>query len=137
MAQVMLYLFGTPRVAKNGASIELNLRKGLALLAYLAVTRQPQSRDTLATLLWPEKDQQAARSNLRRTVYELGQLLMHTFNIVSVDRDISHEANAFAAEFLMPANEIKKDFEKWLDDNPGKLPMSRQELDKFMKDRTW
>ena len=33
--------------------------------------------------------------------------------------------------------EIKKDFLKWLDDNPGKLPMSRQELDKFMKDRTW
>src|SRR5687768_6277673 len=75
MAQLMLYLFGAPRVAKNGESIELNLRKGLALLAYCAVTRQPQSRDTLATLLWPEKDQQAARANLRRTIYELGQLL--------------------------------------------------------------
>lgn len=34
-------------------------------------------------------------------------------------------------------DEIKKDFIKWLDDNPGKLPMSRTELDKFMKDRTW
>ncbi len=34
-------------------------------------------------------------------------------------------------------DEIKKDFLKWLDDNPGKLPMSRQELDQFMKDRTW
>ncbi|WP_121357419.1 RraA family protein [Flavisolibacter nicotianae] len=33
--------------------------------------------------------------------------------------------------------EIKKDFLKWLDENPGKLPMSRAELDKFMKDRTW
>jgi 4-hydroxy-4-methyl-2-oxoglutarate aldolase len=32
---------------------------------------------------------------------------------------------------------IKKDFLKWLDDNPGKLPMSRKELDLFMKDRTW
>ena len=32
---------------------------------------------------------------------------------------------------------IKKDFLKWLDENPGKLPMSREELDKFMKDRTW
>lgn len=32
---------------------------------------------------------------------------------------------------------IKKDFLKWLDDNAGKLPMSRQELDQFMKDRTW
>ena len=34
-------------------------------------------------------------------------------------------------------DEIKKDFLKWLDENPGKLPMTRQELDKFMKDRNW
>ncbi|MFI5130796.1 MAG: RraA family protein [Chitinophagales bacterium] len=33
--------------------------------------------------------------------------------------------------------EIKKDFLKWLDDNPDKLPMSRAELEKFLKDRTW
>ena len=34
-------------------------------------------------------------------------------------------------------DEIKKDFLKWLDENPGKIPMTRAELDKFMKDRTW
>lgn len=34
-------------------------------------------------------------------------------------------------------DDIKKDFLKWLDANPDKLPMSRQELDSFMKDRTW
>ena len=34
-------------------------------------------------------------------------------------------------------DDIKNDFLKWLDQNPGKLPMSRPELDKFMKDRTW
>ncbi len=34
-------------------------------------------------------------------------------------------------------DEIKKDFSKWLDENPGKLPMTRQELDKFMKDKKW
>jgi Zn-dependent peptidase ImmA (M78 family)/transcriptional regulator with XRE-family HTH domain len=44
--------------------------------------------------------------------YELGQLIMHTFTIVPIDRSVSHEANAFAAELLMPADEIKKDFEK-------------------------
>ncbi len=32
---------------------------------------------------------------------------------------------------------IKKDFLSWLDQNPGKLPMSRQELDEYMKKRTW
>src|SRR3954454_2801091 len=34
-------------------------------------------------------------------------------------------------------DEIKKDFLKWIDENPSKVPMSREELDKFMKDRTW
>ena len=34
-------------------------------------------------------------------------------------------------------DEIKKDFLKWIDDNPGKIPMTRQELDQYMKDRTW
>ncbi|MGK2864412.1 MAG: RraA family protein [Chitinophagaceae bacterium] len=32
---------------------------------------------------------------------------------------------------------IKKDFLKWLDENPDKIPMSRKELDHYMKDRTW
>jgi regulator of RNase E activity RraA len=34
-------------------------------------------------------------------------------------------------------DEIKKDFLQWLDDNPTLLPMSRKELDEFMKKRTW
>lgn len=34
-------------------------------------------------------------------------------------------------------DDIKKDFLQWLDQNPGKLPMSRQELDAYMKKRTW
>ena len=32
---------------------------------------------------------------------------------------------------------IKKDFLKWLDANPNLLPMSRKELDEFMKERNW
>ena len=33
--------------------------------------------------------------------------------------------------------EIKADFLQWLDDNPDLLPMSREELDEYMKTRTW
>ena len=33
--------------------------------------------------------------------------------------------------------EIKKDFLQWIKDNPDKLPMTKEELDKFMKDRNW
>lgn len=34
-------------------------------------------------------------------------------------------------------DEIKQAFLKWLDENPGELPMSRKELDEYMKNRTW
>lgn len=32
---------------------------------------------------------------------------------------------------------IKTDFLNWLDKNPDKLPMTRQELDAYLKDRNW
>ncbi len=35
------------------------------------------------------------------------------------------------------SDEIKDAFLRWIDQNPGKLPMSRKELDDYMKDRTW
>ena len=70
-----LYLFGPPRVMRNDEPLAINLRKALALFAYLAMNRQAHSRDALATLFWPEKNQQTARANLRRTLYDLNQLL--------------------------------------------------------------
>lgn len=42
--------------------------------------------------------------------YELGHLVMHLQTNPSFTRDISHEANEFAAEFLMPEKDIKGDF---------------------------
>lgn len=42
--------------------------------------------------------------------YELGHLIMHTHKRASFKRDILHEANVFAAAFLMPEKEIKADF---------------------------
>lgn len=43
--------------------------------------------------------------------YELGHLVMHSHSLPSHERDIAHEANMFAAGFLLPENELKKDFE--------------------------
>ncbi len=33
--------------------------------------------------------------------------------------------------------EIKKDFLQWINDNPDKVPMSKKELDEFLKNRNW
>ncbi len=35
------------------------------------------------------------------------------------------------------SDEIKAGFLKWLDENPDQLPMSRKDLDEYMKSRTW
>jgi Zn-dependent peptidase ImmA (M78 family)/transcriptional regulator with XRE-family HTH domain len=42
--------------------------------------------------------------------YELGQLIMHTHSVIPLNRDVSKEANEFAAAFLMPEEDILKDF---------------------------
>ena len=61
-----LFLFGPPRLEHNGQIIPLRRTKARALLAYVAMTGQPQDRETLLALLWPEFDAASARNNLRR-----------------------------------------------------------------------
>ncbi len=78
MAQLELSFLGAPRVLLNGAPVAFDTRKAIALLAYLAVTGQPQQRDTLAALLWPDADQAHARGALRRTLSVLHSALNRT-----------------------------------------------------------
>ena len=68
-----LYLFGHPRLEVDGQPYEIANRKAVALLIYLALNPDPHSRDSLATLLWPEYNQTRARANLRRTLWFLNQ----------------------------------------------------------------
>lgn len=42
--------------------------------------------------------------------YQLGHLVMHTYKAVDWAVDVSHEANLFAAEFLMPEKEMREEF---------------------------
>lgn len=93
MAKLKLFTFGPPRLERDGRPIDFNLRRALALLIYLSVTAQPQSRDTLATLLWPESDQREARGRLRRTLHRLREEV--GFDVVAVSADtISLHPNA-------------------------------------------
>ncbi len=71
-----LYLLGAPRLELDGEPVDVDTRKAIAILAYLAMTGQPQSRDTLAALLWPEYPQKNARGSLRRTLSALHRSLV-------------------------------------------------------------
>ncbi len=73
--RLRLSLLGPPLAELDGAPIAVDTRKAIALLAYLAVTGRPQSRDSLANLLWPDYDTEHARAALRRTLSTLRSAL--------------------------------------------------------------
>ena len=85
MADLKLFLLGPPRVELEGSPLDIRRRKVLALLAYLASSGEPQRRETLATLLWPEADPGRARAALARHLSELKQILGGEW--LSIERD--------------------------------------------------
>jgi DNA-binding SARP family transcriptional activator len=73
MAELRVALLGPPRVERDGAPIEVDTRKAIALLAYLAVAPERHGRDAVAGLLWPDYDTEHARGALRRTLSTLNK----------------------------------------------------------------
>ena len=73
MSHRQLFLFGAPRVIMGGGRVALPRRKSLALLAYLAVTGTPHTRESLSTLLWGDSDDQSASAYLRNTLWTLNK----------------------------------------------------------------
>ena len=71
MARTTITLLGAPRVEHDGVPVEVDTRKAIALVAYLAVTGRRHTRDALAGLLWPEYNQARSRAALRRTLSSL------------------------------------------------------------------
>ncbi len=85
MPYLALYLLGPPRIELDGEPVWISRRKVVALLAYLAMTGTPHSRDALATLLWPERSQSRARAYLRRALSELNRAVGEGF--LAIDRE--------------------------------------------------
>ena len=62
-------LGGKPLTAFRSAKVQ-------GLLVYLALTnQQPQARDVLAALFWPDEPDAVAKKNLRQSLYQLRQVL--------------------------------------------------------------
>lgn len=60
-----VYLLGPLRIERDGVAIHLPRRKVEALLAYLLLHPEPQTRDFLATLFWGDSSDAQARHSLR------------------------------------------------------------------------
>src|SRR3712207_4301001 len=85
VSRTRVLLLGAPRIEHGGEPIEVDTRKAVALVAYLALTRRRHARDALAGLLWPEYNQRRARAALRRTLSSLGKA--RTEGWLEVDRE--------------------------------------------------
>ena len=71
-----LQLLGSFEPMVNNRSIQFRTDKIRALLAYLAIESSvPQSKQSLATLLWGNTDDSSARTNLRISFHRLRQAL--------------------------------------------------------------
>ena len=69
----------------------LTQSKAVALLAYLLLSTRGtfQRRDRIVGLLWPEQDQQHARSQLRKTIHVVRSLLGENIFAARGDEDIA------------------------------------------------
>jgi len=75
MPDLVIFLFGPPRIALDGIPMPIERHKTLALLAYLALTRQPHGRDALAALLWPDLGPGHGRAVLRNALLDLSHAI--------------------------------------------------------------
>jgi DNA-binding SARP family transcriptional activator len=75
LSRLEISLLGSPQIELDGAAIEVDTRKAIAMLAYLAMERGPVHRESLVTLLWPESDTSRGRAALRRTLSALNKAL--------------------------------------------------------------
>ncbi|UGY16178.1 alpha/beta fold hydrolase [Bradyrhizobium septentrionale] len=71
MASFSVRTLGFPEVRCDDRLRPLALRKGLALLVYLAEAKGPAGRDAIATMLWPESPAEVVRARLRRLLHRL------------------------------------------------------------------
>ena len=92
MPGLRLNLLGDPRLEYGGENIPVKRRKAIALLAYLALSDQPQGRDTICALLWPEQDKFRARRVLRSTLAGLAALPVDCLERVSDTLALNREA---------------------------------------------
>ncbi|NOZ50333.1 MAG: NACHT domain-containing protein [Chloroflexi bacterium] len=70
--QLQLSFLGMPQIKCDGVSVpKFALRKSLALLCYLSMTKSEQLRSVLANLLWSEYTEVNARAGLRKVLAEL------------------------------------------------------------------
>lgn len=82
---LLIQLFGSPRIQLDGQNVHFGRHKALALLAYLVVEQQPQTREKLCAIFWHNYTNKGALAELRRTLSTLRKHLPETY--LTTERD--------------------------------------------------
>lgn len=80
-----LRLLGPPEVQVDGAPLQVDTRKAVAVLALLVVDGD-ETRSSLARMLWPDSDPARAKAALRRTLSVLNRGLGDRWMVAERDR---------------------------------------------------
>ena len=75
MGHLAIFALGPLRIELDGKPVQTSRHKALALLVYLAMQPVKHNREALSALLWPDYDQEKAYAYLRRTLWEVHNLL--------------------------------------------------------------
>ncbi len=135
MSQPRLHFLGAPHFEHNNKPAPISTPKVIALLAFLAETQTAQPRERLLALLWGDSTEDAARKNLRNTLWAIRKALGDGIIVAEDDRlaldeatwtdtqeferavalDPAHAAELYRGPFLdglsLPDN---SDFEIWM-----------------------
>lgn len=111
-----LTLLGTLQVQLGDSPLSLRRTKEQALLIYLAVTGQPQSRAVLVDLLWSEMPETKARRNLTATLTNLRKVLGSFLQIdatsVALYQDAAVTVDLCACQRLLAEGKVEDDSTK-------------------------
>lgn len=86
MSCLFIFSLGAPRIEIDQHPVEVDTRKAIAMVIYLAVRGESHRRESLAALLWPEYDQTHAMGAMRRTLSALRKALSGEFLEIKRDR---------------------------------------------------
>ncbi|WP_372712550.1 hypothetical protein, partial [Ilyobacter sp.] len=86
MKEMYFKIFGNPQIKVDNTVISPSLKRGEALLYYMAINRRV-SRDEIIDLFWMDSDKKSSRKNLRNLLYKLKQDLGFDL-IISINREI-------------------------------------------------
>jgi DNA-binding SARP family transcriptional activator/ATP/maltotriose-dependent transcriptional regulator MalT len=100
-------LLGTPQFVRGATPLTLASAKAVALLGYLALAEEPQRRERIQDLFWPESLPTAAGKNLRNTLWAIrttlgADLLSSAGERIGLSPAVQHDLSLFLAAAAQP-----------------------------------